>query len=128
MMRRRAASAPAALVVRAAARANTCGGISQALANLDRAIALDDKNGSAFRLRGDMTRAAGGNLSGAEADQGDRARSQRRGGLRASGLVHTNQRKFDDAIADYDQAIRLKPDDARACSDRSRDLLSRRRL
>ena len=43
----------AALVVRADARARTSDGMSKALADLDRAIALDDKNAAAFRLRGD---------------------------------------------------------------------------
>jgi hypothetical protein len=68
----------AALVARADARANTSGGMSQALADLDGAIALDSKNGTAFRLRGDMTREAGGNLApgGGGFEHRDRARSQ----------------------------------------------------
>ncbi len=58
----------AALVVQADARAKTSEGMSQALADLDRAIGLDDKSAAAYRLRGDLTRQAGGNLARAEAD------------------------------------------------------------
>src|SRR6478735_1822595 len=53
------ANRAAALVVRADARARTSGGMSQALADLDRAVALDDRNAAAYRLRGEMTRQAG---------------------------------------------------------------------
>ena len=58
----------AALVVRAEANARTLGGQSQALRDLDRAIALDGKNAKAWRLRGDLLREAGGNLNRAAAD------------------------------------------------------------
>jgi tetratricopeptide (TPR) repeat protein len=110
----------AALLVRAEARSNTSGGMSEALADLDRAIALDDKNARAYRLRGDLTRQAGGNLARAEADLSkaieldpkDAEAFERRG------VIYTNQHRNDRAIADYDQAIRLKPDDAQAWSDR----------
>src|SRR5260221_14606648 len=50
----------AALVVRADAQARTSGGLTDALADLDRAIALDGKNGAAYRVRGDLTREGGG--------------------------------------------------------------------
>jgi tetratricopeptide (TPR) repeat protein len=109
-----------ALVAQADARAQTSSGMSQALADLDRAIALDGKNASAYRLRGDLTREAGGNLDQAASDlskaialdpENAEAYEQR-------GIVHTNQRKLAAAIADYDQAIRLKPDYAQAFSDR----------
>ena len=110
----------AALVARAEGRARTSDGLTEALADLDRAIALDDKNAHAYRLRGDLTRQAGGNLARAEADltkaisldpQDAEAFEQR-------GIVYTNTHRFDRAIADYDQAIRLKPDYAQAYSDR----------
>jgi tetratricopeptide (TPR) repeat protein len=110
----------AALVARADARANTSGGMSQALADLDRAIALDSKNGTAFRLRGDMTREAGGNLARAEADLSTAIALDPRDAeaYEQRGIVYTNQRKLDRAIADCDQAIALKADYAQAWSDR----------
>ncbi|GAH98365.1 unnamed protein product, partial [marine sediment metagenome] len=42
----------AALLVRADANARTSGGLTQALRDIDRAIALDGKNARAWRLRG----------------------------------------------------------------------------
>ena len=110
----------AALIVRADANSRTTGGLNDALADLDRAIALDDRNAPAYKLRGRLTRQARGNLARAEADltkaialdgQDAEAFGQR-------GIVYTNQHRYDRAIADYDQAIRLKPDDAQAWSDR----------
>jgi tetratricopeptide (TPR) repeat protein len=101
----------AALLVRADARGKTEGGMTQALADVDRAIALDAKNATAFRLRGDLTRQAGGNLAKAEADLSTaitldphvaEAYEQR-------GIVYTNQHRLDRAIADYDQAIKMQP-------------------
>jgi tetratricopeptide (TPR) repeat protein len=110
----------AALVARADARARTSGGLSQALADLDRAIGFDGSNARAYRLRGDLTRAAGGSRAKAEAnltraialDPRDAEAFEQRG------IVYTNQHRFDRAIADYDTAIRLKPDYAQAWSDR----------
>jgi tetratricopeptide (TPR) repeat protein len=110
----------AALLVRAETRAMTPDGTDKALSDLDRAIALDERNARAYRLRGDLTREAGGNLAHAEADltkaitlgpQDAEAFEQR-------GIVYTNQHRFDRAIADYSEAIRLKPNDAQAYSDR----------
>jgi tetratricopeptide (TPR) repeat protein len=110
----------AALVARAEARSRDSDNLSAALVDLDRAIALDDKNARAYRLHGNLTRQAGGNLAGAEADltkaialdpQDAEAFEQR-------GIVYTNTHRFDRAIADYDQAIRLKTDYAQAYSDR----------
>src|SRR5690242_16672035 len=55
-----AASSPrdqsVALVARADAHARTSSGLTQALKDLDRAIALDAKNARAYRLRGDLLR------------------------------------------------------------------------
>jgi len=110
----------AALLVQADARSGTSSGMSQALADLDRAIALDDKNARAYRLRGDLTRQAGGNLARAEADLSKAIAldSQDAEAFERRGVIYTNQHRFDRAIADYDQAIRLKPDFAQAYSDR----------
>src|SRR5581483_8615307 len=92
----------AALIVRADASSRTTGGMNDALADLDRAIALDDKSASAYRLRGQLTRQARGNLARAEADlskaialdpQDAEAFEQR-------GIVYTNQGRYDRAIAD----------------------------
>ena len=108
------------LVARADARARTSGGISEALADLDRAIALDGKNASAYRLRGDLTRQAGGNLDQAATDLGKAIAldPQDAEAYEQRGIVRTSQRKLAAAIADYDQAIRLRPDYAQAFSDR----------
>src|SRR6516165_10490541 len=48
----------AALVVRADARARISGDLADALTDLNRAIALDGKNASAYRLRGNLAREA----------------------------------------------------------------------
>jgi tetratricopeptide (TPR) repeat protein len=110
----------AALLVRADAYGKTQGGMTKALADVDRAIALDAKNATAFRLRGDLTRQAGGNLAKAEADlttaisldpKDAEAYEQR-------GIIYTNQHRIDRAVADYDQAIKLRPDYTQAFSDR----------
>lgn len=58
----------AALVARADARARISGGLTEALKDLDRAIALDGKNALAYRTRGDLLREAGGDLGRAAAD------------------------------------------------------------
>lgn len=100
----------AALLVRADANARTSGGLTQALRDIDRAIALDGKNARAWRLRGDLLREAGGDLNRATSDltkaielaPGDAEAYELRG------VAYTNQHRFDRAIADYDQAIKLK--------------------
>jgi tetratricopeptide (TPR) repeat protein len=110
----------AALLARSEAHARTSDGVSQALTDLDRVIALDDRNGRAYRIRGDLTRLAGGNLARAEADltKAIALNSQDAQAFEQRGIVYTSQHRYDRAIADYDQAIRLKPDDAQAYSDR----------
>jgi tetratricopeptide (TPR) repeat protein len=110
----------AALVVQADAHARTSGGMTQALAELDRAIALDDRNGDAYRVRGDLTREAGGSLAQAEADL-TRAIALNPDDAEAHelrGVIYTSQHKFDRAIADYDRVIKLQPGNAQAWSDR----------
>jgi len=110
----------AALVVRADARARISGGLADALADLNRAIALDGKNASAYRLRGDLAREAGGDLAHAEADLSKAIALDPNDAeaYELRGVVYTNQHRNERAIADYDQAIRLKPDYAQAYSDR----------
>ncbi|MGJ5205937.1 tetratricopeptide repeat protein [Bradyrhizobium sp. HKCCYLR20261] len=109
-----------ALVVRADIRARTPGGMTQALKDFDRAIALDGKNARAYRLRGDYLRVAGGDANKAAADlsmaisldPNDAEAYEERG------VVYVTQRRLDRALADFDQAIRLKPDFAQAYADR----------
>ena len=110
----------AALVARAEANARTSGGLSQALRDLDRAIALDGKNAKAWRVRGDLLREAGGDLNRAAADltKAIELDPQDAESYELRGVVYTNQRRLDRAIADYDQAIKLKADFAQAWSDR----------
>ncbi|UFZ03088.1 tetratricopeptide repeat protein [Bradyrhizobium ontarionense] len=119
-----AASSPkdqsAALVGRADAHARTSGGLTLALKDLDRAVALDGRNARAYRLRGDLMREAGGDQAKAAADLSmaislnpDDAEA-----FELRGVVYTGQRRLDRAVADYDQAIRLKPDYAQAYADR----------
>jgi tetratricopeptide (TPR) repeat protein len=94
----------AALAVRANARANNDGDITEALADLDHAIALDGNNGAAYRLRGDLIREAGGDLGKAEADlsMAIKLDPQDAEAYELRGVVHTNQHRLDRAIADYD--------------------------
>ena len=110
----------AALVARAEGRARTSDGTTEALADLDRAIALDDKNARAYRLRGDLTRQAGGNLARAEADLSKAIALDPKDAeaFEQRGIVYTNTHRYDRAIADYDQAILLKGDYAQAYADR----------
>lgn len=109
-----------ALVARAEANARTSGGQSQALRDLDRAIALDGRNARAWRVRGDLLREAGGDLNRAAADltKAIELDPQDAEAYELRGVVYTNQHRFDRAIADYDQAIKLKADFAQAWSDR----------
>ncbi len=109
----------AALVVRGDARARA-GSLTEALADLDRAIALDGRNGAAWRVRGDLTREEGGNLARAEADltMAVKLDPQDVEAYELRGVLYTSQHRYDRAIADYDQAIKLKPGDPQAWSDR----------
>jgi tetratricopeptide (TPR) repeat protein len=110
----------AALLVRADANARTSGGLTQALRDIDRAIALDGKNAKAWRLRGDLLREAGGDLNRATADLSKAIEldPQDAEAYELRGVAYTNQRRLDRALADYDQAIKLKQDYAQAWSDR----------
>jgi tetratricopeptide (TPR) repeat protein len=110
----------AALVVQADAHAHISGGMTQALAEIDRAIELDPKSGDAYRLRGDLTREAGGNPTRAEADL-SKAIALNPNDAEAyelRGVIYTNQHRTDRAIADYDQVIKLQPNNAQAWADR----------
>jgi tetratricopeptide (TPR) repeat protein len=110
----------AALVARADARSRTSGGMTEALADLDRAIALDGKHAPAYRLRGELTREAGGNPARAEEDltTAIKLNPQDAEAYELRGVIYTGQHRVERAIADYDQAIKLRPDDAQAWSDR----------
>lgn len=108
----------AALLVQADANARTS--LTQALRDIDRAIALDGKNARAWRLRGDLLREAGGDLNRATADLSKAIEldPQDAEAYELRGVAYTNQRRLDRALADYDKAIKLKPDYAQAWSDR----------
>ena len=110
----------AALVVQADARARTSGGVAQALADVDRAIELDAKNGDAWRMRGDLTREGGGNLARAEADftKAIALNPNDAEAYELRGVTYTTQHRLDRAIADYDRVIKLQPGNAQAWSDR----------
>src|SRR3954470_21231521 len=110
----------AALLVRADANARTSGGLTQALRDIDRAIALDGSNAKAWRLRGDLLREAGGypNRAAADLSKAIELDPQDAEPYELRGVVYTSQRRLDRALADYDRAIKLKPDDAQAWSDR----------
>ncbi|MGY3106321.1 tetratricopeptide (TPR) repeat protein [Bradyrhizobium sp. LM6.9] len=110
----------AALLVRADANARTSGGVTQALRDIDRAIALEGRNAKAWRLRGDLLREAGGDLNRAAADLSKAIEldPQDAESYELRGVVYTNQHRLDRALADYDQAIKLKPDNAQTWSDR----------
>ncbi len=96
----------AALLVRADANARTSGGLTQALRDIDRAIALDGRNAKAWRLRGDLLREAGGDLNRAAADLSKAIEldPQDAESYELRGVVYTNQRRLD-------RARRLRPGD-----------------
>ena len=117
----------AALLVRADANARTSGGLTQALRDIDRAIALDGKNARAWRLRGDLLREAGGDLNRATSDLSKAIEldPQDAEAYELRGVAYTNQRRLDRALADYDkavadlsQALLLDPNRARSYTNR----------
>ncbi len=90
-----------------------------ALADFDRAIALDPNNARAFHERSNAYRSIG-HLDKALADANDAVRIDHANaqGFDYRGNVFNNNRQYDRAIADYNEAIRLKPDDAQTYMDR----------
>lgn len=94
----------AALLVRADANARSSGGLTQALRDIDRAIALDGKNARAWRLRGDLLREAGGDLNRATSDLSKAIELDPRDAeaYELRGVAYTTQRRLDRALADYD--------------------------
>jgi tetratricopeptide (TPR) repeat protein len=109
----------AALIRRADANAAK-GRLVPAMADLDRAVALDRHNARAWRARGELLRVSGGDPQRALADLSEAIRlaPDDAEAFEERGVIYTNLRQFDRAIADYNEAIRLKPDNAQAFSDR----------
>ena len=93
--------------------------MSQAFADLDRAIALDPKNALAFRERSNSHRTAG-RLDRALADANHAVRLDPNDArnLENRGNVFNNNRQYDRAIEDYNEAVRLDPKFALAFMDR----------
>ncbi|HEX3439596.1 MAG TPA: tetratricopeptide repeat protein [Pseudolabrys sp.] len=108
----------AALVNRAAANFYI-NKMALALADLNRAIALDAKNARAFRERAESYRVSG-NLDRALADTNEAVRldPDNAEGFDTRGNVFNNNGQYDRAIADYTEAVRLDPTSAQAFMDR----------
>ena len=84
--------------------------IPQALADLDRAIALDPKNARAFRERSNSHRSAGRiDLALADANEAVRLDPNDAKAFDNRGNVFNNNGQYDRAIEDYNEAIRLDP-------------------
>jgi tetratricopeptide (TPR) repeat protein len=90
-----------------------------ALADLDRAAALDPTNARAFRERSNTYRIIG-RLDKALADANEAVRLDPNDpkAFDNRGNVFNNNHQYDRAIADYNEALRLKPDFALAFKDR----------
>jgi tetratricopeptide (TPR) repeat protein len=90
-----------------------------ALADFDRAIALDPNNARAFRERSNAYRSIG-QLDKAltDANEAVRLAPNDAQAFDYRGNVFNNNRQYDRAIADYNEALRLKPDDAQTHMDR----------
>ena len=93
--------------------------IPQALADLDRAIALDPKNARAFRERSNSQRSAGRiDLALADANEAVRLDPDDAKAFDNRGNVFNNNGQYDRAIEDYNEAIRLDPRSSLAFMDR----------
>jgi tetratricopeptide (TPR) repeat protein len=92
---------------------------SQALADLDRAIALDASNARAYRERANLYRSSGRiDRALADANEAVRLDSKNAESFDVRGNVFNNNRQFDRAIEDYSEALRLDPKSAQTFMDR----------
>ena len=93
--------------------------MSQAFADLNRAIALDPSNARAFRERSNAWRSTGA-LDRALADASEAVRLDPKDAKAFDnrGDVLVNKGKYDSAIQDYDEALRLDPKLSLAFRDR----------
>jgi tetratricopeptide (TPR) repeat protein len=93
--------------------------IPEALADLDRAIALDPKNARAFRERSNSQRSAGRiDRALADANEAVRLDPDDARAFDNRGNVFNNSGQYDRAIEDYNEAIRLDPQFSLAFMDR----------
>ena len=91
----------------------------QALADLDRAIALDPDNAIAFRERSNAYRSQGDlNRALVDANQAVRLAPTDAKSLDNRGDVFTENGQYDRAIQDYNEALRLDPQSSLAFRDR----------
>jgi tetratricopeptide (TPR) repeat protein len=90
-----------------------------ALADFDRAIALDPQNARAFRERSNASRSIG-RLDQALADANAAVRLDPHSAQAFDdrGNVFNNNGQYDRAIADYNEALRISPDDSQTYMDR----------
>ncbi len=92
---------------------------SHAIADLDRALALDPKNARAYRERSNAFRSSGRlDRALADANEAIRLDPEDAEAFDNRGNVFNNNRQYDRAIADYNEALRLKPHFAQALLDR----------
>ena len=97
---------------------------SSALTDFDRAIALDPKNAPGVpRARQHLPHHRPARQSAGRRQPGRAARSQRCQAFENRGNVFNNNGQYDRAIADYNEALRLKPDDAQSLHGSRRRLL-----
>ena len=93
--------------------------MSEAFADLDRAIALDPKNAAAFRLRGESFRVIHRiDRALADANEAIRLDPKSARGYDNRGNAFLSNKQYDRAIEDYNEAIKLDPNYAISYMDR----------